>query len=216
MITQQKRPNTTQYTYDDYLQTGPAPVHRYLWPTVRRELSKRISDGAKLLDAGCGNGALCAVLSERYDVCGFDLSRPGIQLAEQSSPACRFRVASVYDPLGELFQEEFDAVVSLEVIEHLYAPREFVKRVREVLAPGGLFILSTPYHGYLKNLAIAASGRFDKHFDPLYDGGHIKFWSKASLGTLLGEFGFQLLCLKPVGRVPWLWKSMIAVCRRRG
>ena len=38
------------------------------------------------------------------------------------------------------------------------------KRVYDLLEPGGLAIISTPYHGYLKNLALAASGKLDSSF----------------------------------------------------
>ena len=44
-------------------------------------------------------------------------------------------------------------------------------------------MLSTPYHGYLKNLALAVSGRMDRHFTALHVGGHIKFFSIETLTT---------------------------------
>lgn len=45
----------------------------------------------------------------------------------------------------------------MEVIEHLYSPRTFAAFIRSILEAngGGRFILTTPYHGYLKNLSIA-------------------------------------------------------------
>ena len=74
--------------------------------------------------------------------------------------------------------------------------------------------LSTPYHGYLKNLALAVSGKMDSHFTALWDGGHIKFWSMATLATLLRETGFVDLEFRRVGRIPWLAKSMTVTARR--
>ncbi|KAA0249048.1 glycosyltransferase [Acidobacteria bacterium ACD] len=70
----------------------------------------------------------------------------------------------------------FDVMVSLVVIEHLHAPRLFMKTPHGLLRQGGTVIISTPYDGYWKNLAIAVAGRFDAYFSPLWDGGHIKFW----------------------------------------
>jgi 2-polyprenyl-6-hydroxyphenyl methylase/3-demethylubiquinone-9 3-methyltransferase len=122
-------------------------------------------------------------------------------------------VASAYDDLRQHFGEVFDACVCVEVIEHLYDPRAFVDRVLQVLRPGGLFILSTPYHGYLKNLALAITGKMDSHYTTLWDGGHIKFWSRATLTTLLQERGFQVIRFEGAGRVPLLWKSMIITAR---
>jgi 2-polyprenyl-6-hydroxyphenyl methylase/3-demethylubiquinone-9 3-methyltransferase len=68
-------------------------------------------------------------------------------------------------------------VLSLEVIEHIYAPKDYAKSVYEILQPGGLAIISTPYHGYLKNLVLALSGKMDDHFTALWEHGHIEFWS---------------------------------------
>ena len=78
-------------------------------------------------------------------------------------------------------------------------------------APGGLVIVSTPYHGYLKYLAIALPNRWDAHHCPWYDGGHVKFWSRRSLTQLLEQNGFRVVDFVGVGRFPWLWNSMVLV-----
>jgi 2-polyprenyl-6-hydroxyphenyl methylase/3-demethylubiquinone-9 3-methyltransferase len=83
-----------------------------------------------------------------------------------------------------------------------------------LLTEGGTAIISTPYHGYLKNLTIALLGKYDAHHNPLWDHGHIKFWSPSTLGTLLEETGFQDVSFARVGRVPPLAKSMIAVAHK--
>ena len=79
----------------------------------------------------------------------------------------------------------------MEVIEHLYSPRTFAAFVRSILEAngGGRFILTTPYHGYLKNLSIALAGKADRHYSALWEGGHIKFWSRRTLAILLREPG---------------------------
>jgi hypothetical protein len=59
-----------------------------------------------------------------------------------------------------------------------------------LLRPSGYFIVDTPYHGYVKNLALALSGELDSHFTALWDGGHIKFWSRETLSAMLIEEGF--------------------------
>lgn len=43
--------------------------------------------------------------------------------------------------------------------------------------PGGRFVCTTPYHGYLKTFALAVAGNSDSHANPLWDGGHIKLFS---------------------------------------
>lgn len=75
----------------------------------------------------------------------------------------------------------------MEVIEHLYQPRAFVLFIRSILeaSGGGQFIVTTPYHGYLKNLTIALANKMDYHLSALWEGGHIKFWSRRTLAILL-------------------------------
>jgi 2-polyprenyl-3-methyl-5-hydroxy-6-metoxy-1,4-benzoquinol methylase len=105
-------------------------------------------------------------------------------------------------------------VVSLEVIEHCFHPRRFAKTFYDLIAPGGIGILSTPYHGYWKNLALAVAGKWDDHLTVLWEGGHIKFFSKRTLGMLLAESGFNYIRFIRVGRIPPLAKSMIAIVRK--
>jgi 2-polyprenyl-6-hydroxyphenyl methylase/3-demethylubiquinone-9 3-methyltransferase len=75
----------------------------------------------------------------------------------------------------------------------------------------GVAVISTPYHGYWKNLAQALTGKMDGHFTALWDHGHIKFWSMRTLGELLREAGFVDVRF---GRVPALAKSMAAVAKK--
>lgn len=196
----------------DYAHSAPAHTAGYLEGPLLAELGPLT--GTTLLDIGCGNGALTASLAKRgASVTGMDLSESGIALAKAAHPDVRFEVGSVYDDLHARFGA-FDRVVALEVIEHLYDPRAFLRRAFEALKPGGRLVLSTPYHGYLKNLALAVSGKLDAHFTVLWDGGHIKFFSWPTLRTLLGEAGFVDLRFRGTGRLPGLWKSMLVAGRR--
>lgn len=74
--------------------------------------------------------------------------------------------------------------------------------------------MTTPYHGYLKNLAISLAGAWDRHLDPFWDGGHIKQFSRKTITRLLQEGGFELRRFGGVGRMPGLWKSMIVLAQK--
>jgi ubiquinone biosynthesis O-methyltransferase len=196
----------------DYAHSAPAHTAGYLEGPLLVELGPL--PGTTLLDIGCGNGALTASLAQRgAAVTGMDLSESGIALARAAHPDVRFEVGSVYDDLRARFGT-FDRVVALEVIEHLFDPRTFLRRAFEALKPGGRLVLSTPYHGYLKNVVLALSGKLDAHFTVLWDGGHIKFFSERTLAAMLQEAGFVDLRFQGAGRVPLLWKSLVASARR--
>jgi 2-polyprenyl-6-hydroxyphenyl methylase/3-demethylubiquinone-9 3-methyltransferase len=168
--------------------------------------------GTRVLDIGCGNGFLCGEFLKRgCRVVGTDLSTQGIQLARETYPGGRFELlAADADVLEHLGEEPFDLVFSTEVVEHLYTPRHWAEGCFVALKPGGKLICTTPYHGYWKNLVIALFGKWDAHANPLWDGGHIKIWSKKTLSSLLTEAGFTNLEFRGAGRLPGLWMTMIA------
>lgn len=169
----------------------------------------------QILDLGCGNGFLTRQLADAgFQMTGCDPSTSGIAAARSAAPGIRFEVAGVDDPPAVIGTNAFDAVVSLEVVEHLSAPRNLPRFAHAVLKPGGYLIVSTPYHGYLKNLVIALLGKWDAHHDPLWDGGHIKFWSSATLRRMIEHEGFAFEAFVGAGRMPWLWKSMVLVFRK--
>ena len=172
--------------------------------------------GKRVLDVGCGNGELAGdFLKLGCVVTGIDLSQQGVDKARESFPDGRFEVVSAEDNvLQRLGEEPFDIVVSMEVVEHLYRPRAWAGACFAALRPGGRFVCTTPYHGYLKNLAIALAGKWDRHASPLWDGGHIKLWSKRTLFALLHEAGFRDLEFRGIGRVPGLWMTMVVAAVR--
>ena len=188
---------------------------QYLLPAVLRILAGE-GESAKtsIFDLGCGNGATAEILQRHgYEVIGVDPSTSGIREAHRAYPNMQLFVASAYDDLAARFGR-FQVVLSLEVVEHVYYPRKFAATLFSLVRPGGLAIVSTPYHGYLKNVGLALSGKLDSHFTALWDEGHIKFWSIPTLQKLLIEAGFSGISFQRVGRIPVFAKSMIAVARR--
>jgi 2-polyprenyl-6-hydroxyphenyl methylase/3-demethylubiquinone-9 3-methyltransferase len=145
-----------------------------------------------------------------FDVVGIDTSESGIANAQKAYPHVKTRVGNAYDDLASQYGT-FPLVVSLEVIEHCMDPQAFAKSFFSLIAPGGIGFLSTPYHGYLKNLALAVTGRMDRHFTALWLGGHVKFFSMETLDQLLKEEGANKINFMRVGRIPVLAKSMVAV-----
>lgn len=173
---------------------------------------------ARVADLGSGNGSLCGTLKhEGFDIVGIEYDFEGCNVARQNHPDIHFYNFGVQHDYKLLMEKEgfFDAVVSTEVIEHLYSPHFLPIYAAGILKPGGTLIISTPYHGYLKNIALSIFNHWDIHHTPLWHGGHIKFWSKKTLTDLLTAHGFKVEKFYGVGRLPFLWKSMILVAKLR-
>jgi 2-polyprenyl-3-methyl-5-hydroxy-6-metoxy-1,4-benzoquinol methylase len=190
--------------------------HDYLFPALDAFLSVMPS-GGRVLDLGCGNGALIARFQGRgFEIHGVDFSPSGIMKAREAYPGVSFHTGDVSGLLPQgLIEGTFDAVVSTEVIEHLLLPLGLLRNASRVLKPRGRLFVSTPYHGYLKNLCMGIAGRWDFHFHPLTEFGHVKFWSQRTLTTALIETGFDNVLFKGVGRVPLLWKSMVLSAQKK-
>lgn len=201
---------------DDYGWDGGDPESSgYIAPEILRRLRKL--DAKCILDAGCGNGSITGLLAqEGFAVTGVDADAGGIAIAQANHPQVSFAVTDFANHGSDIAGAPFDAVVSTEVIEHLYAPHQLARFAWEALKPGGHFIVTTPYHGYLKNLALSVTGRWDHHHTALWHGGHIKFWSRATLEQLLAAQGFEAISFGGVGQLPYLWKSMVMTVRKPG
>lgn len=204
--------SNTEYTYRS---SDPSHDDRFLWGAVSRALVQSIPPPATIFEIGCGNGVNARRMSALgYSVTATDPSVSAIAAASSVPGSIRYEVAGVYDPLVERYGT-FDIVVALEVLEHLYAPRTLIQRACDLLRPGGFLLLSTPYHGWLKNVLIAATGRYDKHVNPLWDHGHIKFFSPHTLRVLIAEGELVVISLRRLGRVPVVARTMLVLAKRR-
>lgn len=177
---------------------------------------QRIDGVRSICDLGCGNGHIAGRLASLgYHVTGIDGSRSGIGIAQRAYPNVNFIEALIDRDLAQQTAlSEFDLVISSDVIEHLYRPSDLLEAAYALLKPCGEVLIGTPYHGYLKNLALALSGRMESHFSVLHDGGHIKFFSVKTLSQLMMAHAFTDLSFSFYGRAPWLWKNMICHARK--
>jgi 2-polyprenyl-3-methyl-5-hydroxy-6-metoxy-1,4-benzoquinol methylase len=211
MIQPEYHPIADPYKDFGFKDASASHMHQHFMEPLFKLCGSLLKPGARVLDIGCGNGFTAGQFYSRgCTVVGIDLSNEGIQHARRAHHGVRFELMPADDRvLQNLACEPFDLVVSTEVVEHLYAPRPYIAGCFAALKPGGRLVLSTPYHGYLKNLVLAVTGHFDIHADPLWDGGHIKLWSRKSLSALLAEAGFTCLQFQGTGRLPFLWMTMV-------
>jgi 2-polyprenyl-3-methyl-5-hydroxy-6-metoxy-1,4-benzoquinol methylase len=210
----QTEPASQGYLAEFYYGSAEAAhTEAYLWRHIITLCAKL--GARRIVDIGCGNGALCRELASRgYEVVGCEPSADGVRFAQSSAPELVFHQIGVDDEPTAVGNESFDVAIATEVIEHLMKPRNLPHFAKQVLRPGGHLIISTPYHGYLKNLFLALTNKWDAHLNPFWDGGHIKFWSRKTLSQLLNDGGFHIVRFIGAGRLPFLWKSMIIVAQK--
>jgi 2-polyprenyl-6-hydroxyphenyl methylase/3-demethylubiquinone-9 3-methyltransferase len=199
-----------EFVWDD---GGGVAAHRYLAAAICDRLAA--CNARTVLDLGCGNGALTAVLAAAgYEVTGCDSSRSGIDQARGRLPGTALFLHDLGADLPIDHVGRYDAVVAAEVIEHLLLPRKVMRIAMTALKPGGTFVATTPYHGYVKNLLLALTNKFDAHWHPLRDYGHVKFFSKRTFTQLFAEAGFSDVRYSTAGRLPPVACSMVVSGRR--
>jgi 2-polyprenyl-3-methyl-5-hydroxy-6-metoxy-1,4-benzoquinol methylase len=197
--------------YADYGFQNEGPTHNlnYQIPELISLLDK--DKNRCILDLGCGNGYLVNhLIGLGYNAYGTDASEKGIAIAKKKNEGRFFVQDLSVGTLPPALQHiPFDTIISTEVIEHLYNPQAFIDFCKQQLKTGGEIIITTPYHGYLKNLLLSLLDKWDEHMNPLWLGGHIKLWSKKTLVKVLTDAGFTVLRFKGCGRIPYLWMSMM-------
>lgn len=108
---------------------------------VERHAPPRRDDSA-LLDIGCGYGHLLRRFSGRYRLAGIDVSAHAAGVARTAIPGAVVVTADVQRPLP--FDVRFDAVLAVNVIEHLPEPAAGIRSIREALVPGGVCVIHLP------------------------------------------------------------------------
>ena len=167
------------------------------------------------LDVGCGNGAITKQITNFFkSTHGIDTSKQGINFANQirDIPNTNFSCESVDDLINK--NKKFQFVSSFEVIEHVYDPFHFINSLYHVTEDNGYVLISTPYHGYLKNLLISLLNLNDKHYTVLWPHGHIKFFSVNSLTNLINRYKFEIQSINYSGRIYPFSHSMIFLLKK--
>lgn len=122
------------------------------WYKVRRLLAKQLLqqhafNAKKILDIGCGTGALIKELQqEGKEIFGVDMSKTALNFCSTQGVKNLFQAQAVQLPFAE---KSFDAILMLDVLEHIEDEYKVMAEIKRVLKPNGIVIIFVPCFNFL-------------------------------------------------------------------
>lgn len=177
---------------------------RIVWNARVNKLARydRTEGPRRFLDVGCSFGGLMQVASERgYEAYGAEVSGYSAGYARERFGAERVFAGNIENI--DLPQDFFSIVTMIEVIEHLCEPRKAVENVARSLRKGGVLLVQT---ADMSGAQAVKEGAGYHYYLP----GHVSYFDRCNLATLLKESGFSRVKFVPgveFGLLPKLRKS---------
>lgn len=149
----------------------------------------------RLLDVGCGIGVFPKLVEQLgLEVYALDPATEAIEYARESF-GLKNTIAGAIDEIPPDWRN-FNFITCFEVLEHLEQPREVAKKIYQLLAPGGYFIMSVPTRD---RLAVKLGRRDEGDYPP----NHLTRWSREVLNSFLTGIGFTNVMVKIDGINRW-------------
>jgi glycosyltransferase involved in cell wall biosynthesis len=173
--------------------------------STHRRAIEMIPPGSRVLDLGSGIGAVGAALKDKgCYVVGCDIERGPF-----TARFDRFEVANLNRGIPDAFNEKFDYVLLLDVIEHLSSPEDFLDELRELAsASDAQVILTTANVGFIIIRLSLILGRFEYGKRGILDLTHTRLFTFATIKRAMRAAGFDISSSEGVGvPLPFIFGS---------
>lgn len=180
---------------------------------IRREVAALLpATAARVLEIGCGTGATLAWLRDS----GRCQWTAGVEIAPAAAAVAATRLDAAWCadietldppvPAGSL-----DAVLCLDVLEHMRDPWSVVGRLHRLLRPGGRLIASIPNVRYYKvSLPLLFGGDWTYRDAGVLDRTHLRFFVRRTAIELIAGSGLAVDAVQPLGLKPWKLKWLLS------
>jgi 2-polyprenyl-3-methyl-5-hydroxy-6-metoxy-1,4-benzoquinol methylase len=148
----------------------------------------------KILDVGAGFGTFCYLLKKS----GYFSKILAIEPSYEGYLRCKKKKIEVINDVVENIQfkkkDKFQIITNFEVIEHLFSPKNFLRNIREFLAPRGLVIFTCPNgQGFDIEFLGKKSNTIDHE--------HLNYFNTNSIKILLKKSGYRVLEVLTPGKL---------------
>jgi 2-polyprenyl-3-methyl-5-hydroxy-6-metoxy-1,4-benzoquinol methylase len=164
-------------------------------PILLRLLDPR---GLRVLDAGCGAGGNGALVKRAgaAEVVGVELDPAAAERARAQLDRVLTADLSELDP-DDLGPEPFDAILAIDVLEHLVDPAAVLRGLVGRLKPGGVVVASIPNVAHVWVIANLLAQRWPQRERGIFDRTHLRFFARRDMERLLREAGLTVERVEP-------------------
>lgn len=155
----------------------------------------KIPASSAVLDVGCATGYFAHELKKKNcKTWGMDIDSEALKLAKKNCEKV-FQADLNTVKAFPFKKSSFDAILLMDVIEHLINPNQLLSGIKQYLKPSGKLILSTPNIAFISMRFALLRGKFEYTKMGIMDETHVKFYTKKTLLELLSKNGWKLQTL---------------------
>lgn len=162
----------------------------------------------RVLDAACGEGTLGRMLGDRCEKIGIDISEEAVKMASHNYNET-VQMDLENEEISKAVKGKFDAVVSLEVLEHVFRPDDVLENLRNVMTEDGVLISSFPNFVHWKYRFDMVRGQTPQDYTLYSESEHIQDFTMAAFEKLLRNAGFEVIQWHPQYSMPRLLPSAV-------
>lgn len=198
--------------------------HNKVYEYINPDILKYTPSNKKILDVGCGTGALGEALKKKGNIVyGIDISKKSIEIAKKRLD--RVIQIDLETENKLLFKESsFDLIIFGDVLEHFRDPLSVLNNTKSYLKKDGQIIISLPNIANWEIRLKLLFGKFDYQKEGILDDTHVKFFTLKTAKELIKKAGLKIIKIKarPGAPIPTkisprlkyvlsqLWKTLFA------
>ena len=155
-----------------------------------------ISDGAMVLEVGCGKGAFRKFLPSNVGYHGLEFNKEAVTKGRNAGLSIEIESIETH---AETNRFKYDIVCSFQVLEHVQNPKAFLSACAQCLKPGGLLIIAVPSEDSFLSIAEEAYLNMPPH--------HLTRWTDNALQRVFAAIGMSVVNLwhEPVANYHQAW-----------
>jgi len=173
-------------------------------PGSRGWAFRAVPAGSRVLDVGCDTGRLGEILRREKKCIVFGIERDPDAASVAAGRLDHVEVRPVESETSLEGLQDFDVVLFLDVLEHLYDPWSVLRGARAALRSGGRIMAVVPNVAHLSVVRRLLKGKFEYEENGMMDRTHLRWFTRESFGSAFAQAGFVNVCVETTPLIPYL------------